>query len=81
MIADQFSRTREQEEVLEFHQFADAAVQVHSESGREYVLTTESNGRGRRRVLLPGLPAPTPRMPAHGGLQPVRRRTPHGGTV
>ncbi|MCL6445423.1 MAG: DUF6011 domain-containing protein, partial [Alicyclobacillus sp.] len=37
MIADQFSRTREQDEVLEFHHFADAAVQVHSESGREYV--------------------------------------------
>ncbi|ACV58231.1 amidoligase family protein [Alicyclobacillus acidocaldarius] len=44
MIADQFSRTRQQEEVLEFHQFADAAVQVHSESGREYVLTTDRTG-------------------------------------
>ncbi|WP_041695367.1 amidoligase family protein [Alicyclobacillus acidocaldarius] len=44
MIADQFSRTRQQEEVLEFYQFADAAVQVHSESGREYVLTTDRTG-------------------------------------
>ena len=44
MIADQFSRTREREEVLEFHHFADAAVQVHSESGREYVVTTDRTG-------------------------------------
>lgn len=44
MIADRFSRTRDQDEVLEFHRFGDAAVAVHSESGREYIITTDRTG-------------------------------------
>ncbi|MCL6548858.1 MAG: amidoligase family protein [Alicyclobacillus sp.] len=43
-IADAFSATRQRIESLSFDRFSDAAVAVHSESGREYVITTDRTG-------------------------------------
>jgi hypothetical protein len=44
-IDDSYSATRRQNESLSFERFSDAAVTVHSASGREYVITTDRTGQ------------------------------------